>query len=516
MSIKINAWIFLISSNRKFDYRTVACPDFICRKGASQLLDKIKYSDSEEGSLNCCEIENSEYNFKLTLIYRRKELTKEDLLPEINDTATDRGRPILLTEGIIIKGMRADKIKSNKIVFSEKQFNEVHKRILKCYKDFWVNFDGYGLPYETTCFELNQDKLNQNLLNIVLDSRFENNENNIENNILKNKSIVLRKLKHKIWSFAFNPKDDFCAFRHHDESIRLCKVYIDDLKTKVKEIQRFDVRESPLEHLINYSLLESKNKINKNSIVFSHTGEMIASAVSKSSLNSKEFVVKLWKLKNEATEPISGKPIGKIEIEATEYEFILIAFSPNDDIVAINNHNNITLYKIATQEKTTLAGYKDSIKSIDISKTSPILIAMGDNDGAIKLWNLITRELKQSIPKAHLSSINSVVFSPDGSIFISGSEDKYIKFWNSKTGKLLHTINTESAVNSLAFNPEGTLLASGHDDKTIKLWDMKNKQLINNLTEHQSAVTSVGFGRDSRILIGLSKDLEIIIWNFND
>jgi WD40 repeat protein len=512
----IKAWIFLVSSNKKFDYRTVACPDFICKKGASELISKIKYRDlNEQGDLNCCEIDDKD--FKLTLIYRCKKLTKEDLLPEINETPTERGRPILLTEGIIIEGMRATEIKDNKIIFSRKEFDEVHKKILEYYRKFWVNVYGDDLPYETKEIVLNQNDSSQEFMNIVLDpSSKKEDEHNVDNNSLltkkKNNEQLIntanfksKNINIKIRSFAFDTNRDYCAFVYENKSIGLYKV--DSLNFDLPKIRDFDLQESsinPIENLINNLSEPKKSNI---SIAFSHNGEIIASA---GNFKSKEQLeVKLWELKIE-----SQKVIASIEIKANKDDCILIACSPNENVIAINNPNNIILYNsIGTRGKTPLAGYKDSIKSIDISKASPPLIIMGDKDGTIKLWNLETKKLIKSITTAHLSSINSVVFSPDGSIISSGSEDKDIKFWDSKTGNLISSISTESAVNSVAFNAEGTLLVSGHDDQTIKLWDVKNKKPIDTLYKHKAAVTSVGFSRDSSILISVSKDLQAIIWS---
>jgi|694.fasta_scaffold00506_4 hypothetical protein len=529
----IQAWIFLVSSNKHLDYRTVACPDFICKRKAHQLLYTIKYNTNlnEQGDLYCREIDN--HDFQFTLIYRCKKLTKEELLPQINETPTDGGRPILLIEGIIIERIRANEVTNNKIIFSKKQFNEIHQNILDYYKNFWDNVNGDGLPYETFSFELNQDNSDQELMTIVLDSSHKKHkEDNLkeEGDIIKNntnvtlltkkdsdKQLIIftntSELKHKILqdkihSFAFDPKRNCCAFGYEDESIGFYSYRVNNSDFNLEEIRHFDLQEkNPIEKFFIYAeSWLSKSKPSKISLAFTYIGEIIASSL-KFNSQEKEFEVKLWKLSRESEEIIRN-----IKFKANKEDSILIACSPNDETIAINNPRDIILYN---SEESVLAGYKDSIKSIDISKSSqsyPPLITIGNKVGIIKLWNLKTKKLISSILKAHSSSINSIVFSHDGSIFASGSDDKDIKFWDSKTGNLIHTINTDSPVQSLAFDPKGTLLASGHDDKTIKLWNMENKHLTNTLTKHQSAVTSLGFSLDSRILISLSKDLEAIVW----
>jgi hypothetical protein len=117
----------------------------------------------------------------------------------------------------------------------------------------------------------------------------------------------------------------------------------------------------------------------------------------------------------------------------------------------------------------------------------------------------------------HSRSVVSVAFNHDGSRILSGSADKTIKIWDSKTGELLNTLEGHSSsVLSVSFNYDGTKIASGSADSTVKIWDTRTGELLRSLGElggHLGPVHSVSFNRDgSKIVAGLTGQM-IGIWD---
>ena len=117
----------------------------------------------------------------------------------------------------------------------------------------------------------------------------------------------------------------------------------------------------------------------------------------------------------------------------------------------------------------------------------------------------------------HQGSIDSLVFSPDSSILISGggSNDARLVFWSVETGKRLDKLRAQkTAVSTLAIAETSNLLVSGGEDSEIHVWDWQSGQYQAALLQHRASVTSLKIAPDGKTLISGASD-GIKVWDLS-
>jgi WD40 repeat protein len=157
-----------------------------------------------------------------------------------------------------------------------------------------------------------------------------------------------------------------------------------------------------------------------------------------------------------------------------------------------------------------------SVNCLDIYQNT---IVSGSDDKNISFWRLDTGEKIDSL-NSHGRCLTAVVFSPDGEILASASNDllcssasyRTIKLWNWCDRRLIHTLMGHSrAVKAIAFTPDGKFLASGSWDKTIKFWDLTNKIEVATLQEPLQ-ISSLVISPDGQWLLSGNFDRAARIW----
>ena len=170
----------------------------------------------------------------------------------------------------------------------------------------------------------------------------------------------------------------------------------------------------------------------------------------------------------------------------------------------------ISPHRIATLEHSpySSAGLIPTVESVAYSPDGTML-ASGSGDGTVKLWDVAKKENIATF-EGHTDRVSSVTFSPDGTTLVSGAGDG-IKLWDVSTRRDIATLEGGVSSSSVAFSPDGTTLASGAG--RIKLWDVATRRDIATLEGHTGTVHSVAFSSDGTTLASGSSDETVKLWD---
>lgn len=192
-----------------------------------------------------------------------------------------------------------------------------------------------------------------------------------------------------------------------------------------------------------------------------------------------------------------------------------VAFSPSGKMLASASWGDgaIRLWEVSTGSlKQTLKGHSDRVSCVAFSPDGKIL-ASASHDNTVRLWEMSTQSHKRTL-EGHIEPVNCVAFSPDGKILASSSDDRMIRLWDTALGSCRQTIEGHcNRVKSVTFSPDGKILASAADHEPIRLWDMATGKHQQTLETHDGLVPCAAFSPDGSILaVSLHKNA-IQLWD---
>ncbi|XP_004700807.1 apoptotic protease-activating factor 1 [Echinops telfairi] len=195
-------------------------------------------------------------------------------------------------------------------------------------------------------------------------------------------------------------------------------------------------------------------------------------------------------------------------------------------------------------------GYHSTIQYCDFSSHNQLAV-LALSQYCVELWN-IDSSLKVADCRGHLSWVHSVMFSPDGSSFLTSSDDQTIRLWetnkvcknsavvlkqevdvvfqesevmvlavdnikrlqliNGKTGQIDYL--TEAQVSCCCLSPQLQYIAFGDEDGAVEILELLNGQIFQSKSGHKKAVRHVQFTADGKTLISSSDDSAIQVWNW--
>jgi WD40 repeat protein len=312
------------------------------------------------------------------------------------------------------------------------------------------------------------------------------------------------------YDIAFTPDEAFLVsvdgdqsinFQHYLAEYKLAAFKIDGLMDPIIGGQPVNIRQFPNGEVV------SKNKITSNA-------ENVAAFPNKQLFAIASDKIALWTMDDEV-----------LSDSLSEFKFTRrLEISPDGNLLAFDTHSsriaNLALVNIINGERVFEVGTGfDGVSDIGFSPDNQFIAVAGqkvkkfgffgwDYSGIVNVYKTNDGESQKiHFPGAHLA------FSPDGH-YLATTDNNVLYLWKMPEWELVYKDDTHPTfINKVIFSPDGSLLISGTLDGQIWIRDAISGKLITTLAGHTKQINDLLFSRDGSLLISSSEDGTIRIWS---
>ena len=192
------------------------------------------------------------------------------------------------------------------------------------------------------------------------------------------------------------------------------------------------------------------------------------------------------------------------------------AISPNRRLIAFAAQRKGKVRASVLDLRTHHLRYTLDERGIDslIFSADSRLLVTGSSDKTAHIWSAANGHLLHVLTMR--GQVVSERFSSDGQWLVTASTDGTAAIWNVRTGQRnLLLSGSNGGADDAAFSPDGTEVAVAFADRTARIYSTQDGRLLAPLAGHGDAVTSVGYDPSGTLIVTGSADGTARLWQAN-
>ena len=180
-------------------------------------------------------------------------------------------------------------------------------------------------------------------------------------------------------------------------------------------------------------------------------------------------------------------------------------------LVTGSENGRVSILNLAENKRFSPSTHRGGVLAMAFSPlpANNVVTAGGDT---IAMTNMSIEKELYRIPVQ--SPVRDITFSPDGSWFVSGSDDHRIRVWDTLTGNERLGMSQDGIVTEVVVSSDGKWIASTGDDRTARVWNAETGAELFQIPLKASG-SRLSFAKEDTWLISTDVSGNIAVWDIS-
>nr|XP_023692683.1 pre-mRNA-processing factor 17 [Paramormyrops kingsleyae] len=221
--------------------------------------------------------------------------------------------------------------------------------------------------------------------------------------------------------------------------------------------------------------------------------------------------------KNEEEAPAEEKTILHVK-DAYDYQGRSYLHIPQDVGLNLRSADIPDKCYLPKKQIHVWTGHTKGVSAIRLFPVSGHLLLSCSMDCKIKLWEVYGERRCIRTFIGHSKAVRDICYNNTGTQFLSAAYDRFLKLWDTETGKCISKFSNRKVPYCVKFNPDEdkqSLFVAGMSDKKIVQWDIRSGEVVQEYDRHLGAVNTITFVDENRRFVSTSDDKSLRVWEWD-